>query len=284
MAKDKYTAVWVSHSSMGDFLKCPRAYFLHNVYKNPDTDRKMSVVSPAMSLGSAVHSTLEQLKLLPVQERLARDLFADFDTEWKKVSGKIGGFTNDAEEQEVKARGRAMIERVVKNPGPIAKKTIRLKEPANDMPQNFYLSEEDNIILCGLIDWLEYVEEDDSIRIIDFKTGKHEESEDSLQLPIYLLLLQALQKRRVSGACYWYLDKNDAPTDQSLPNIAEAKEKVLAVAREVKSAREKNVFECPRGSDGCFACRPYEAIMHREAEYVGVGGNGRQDLFIGRSI
>ena len=38
MAVDKYTAVWVSHSSMGDFLKCPRAYFLHNVYKDPKTD------------------------------------------------------------------------------------------------------------------------------------------------------------------------------------------------------------------------------------------------------
>ncbi len=265
---------------MGDFLKCPRAYFLHNVYKNPDTDRKMSVVSPAMSLGSAVHSTLEQLKLVPVQERLQRDLLADFENEWRKVSGKIGGFTNTEEEQEAKARGRTMIERVVKNPGPIAKKTIRLKESANDMPQNFYLSEEDNIILCGLIDWLEYVEEDDSIRVIDFKTGKHEESEVSLQLPIYLLLLQALQKRRVSGAAYWYLDKDDAPTDQPLSDVNDAREKVLAVAREVKSAREKNVFECPRGSDGCFACRPYEAVMLGEAEYVGVGGNGRQDLFI----
>ncbi len=280
MAKDKYTAVWVSHSSIGDFLKCPRAYFLHNVYKNPDTDRKMSVVSPAMSLGSAVHSTLEQLKLVPVQDRLRRDLLADFENEWKKVSGKIGGFTNTEEEQEAKARGRAMIERVVKNPGPIAQKTIRLKEPANDMPQNFYLSEEDNIILCGLIDWLEYVEEDDSIRVIDFKTGKREESENSLQLPIYLLLLQALQKRRVSGAAYWYLDKDDAPTDQPLPDVHDAREKVLSVAREVKSAREKNVFECPRGSAGCYACHPYEAIMRGEAEYVGVGGFGRQDLFI----
>ncbi len=238
----------------------------------------MSVVSPAMSLGSAVHGTLEALKTVPVQERLARDLFADFENEWKKVSGKIGGFTSDAEEQEAKARGRAMIERVIKNPGPIAEKTIRLKEPENDMPQNFYLSDDDNIILCGMIDWLEYIEADDSIRIIDFKTGKHEESEDSLQLPIYLLLLQALQKRRVSSAAYWYLEKDDAPIDQLLPDIAEAREKVLTVAREVKNAREKNMFECPRGTDGCFACRPYEAIMRREAEYV--GSNGRQDLFI----
>ena len=65
----KYDAVWVSHSSMGDFLKCPRAYYLHNVYKNPDTGRKITIVSPALSLGSAVHKTLEALKLWPVKEK-----------------------------------------------------------------------------------------------------------------------------------------------------------------------------------------------------------------------
>src|SRR3989344_7223541 len=86
MALDKYTAVWVSHSSMGDFLKCPRAYYLHNVYKNPDTGRKITIVNPALSLGSAVHATLEALKVLPVDERLKRDLLADFETDWDKIS------------------------------------------------------------------------------------------------------------------------------------------------------------------------------------------------------
>ncbi|MEK7113961.1 MAG: PD-(D/E)XK nuclease family protein, partial [Patescibacteria group bacterium] len=147
--------------------------------------------------------------------------------EWAaNASGKKGGFTSGEEEAAAKARGRAMIERVMQNPGPIAKKTIRLKESENNMPPNFYLSEEDNIILCGLIDWLEYVETDDSIRVIDFKTGKNEEGEDSLQLPIYLLLLNELQKRRVSGAAYWYLEKNDAPTEMALPDAAQAREKV----------------------------------------------------------
>ena len=58
---DKYKAVWVSHSSMGDFLKCPRLYYLHNVYKNPKTGRKIAIVSPHMSLGVAVHNVLENL-------------------------------------------------------------------------------------------------------------------------------------------------------------------------------------------------------------------------------
>jgi len=278
MEPDKYTATWVSHSSIGDFLKCPRAYYLHNVYKDPKTNRKINIVSPALSLGLAIHGALESLKHLSVEDRMKRDLFSDFEKEWSKISGKIGGFKKDDEEALMKERGKAMIARVVKTPGPIARKTVRIKESHGHMPPNFFLSEEENIILCGLIDWLEYVEADGSVRILDFKTGKHDEDEESLQLPIYLLLLNALQKRRVSGAAYWYLDREDKPTEMVLPNLDESKEKVLAIARRIKGAREKREFACPRGESGCFACKPYEAIIAGKAEYLGIGGYG-QDLY-----
>ncbi|MDP2638850.1 MAG: PD-(D/E)XK nuclease family protein [Candidatus Azambacteria bacterium] len=280
MSQDKYTAIWVSHSSMGDFLKCPRAYYLRNVYKDPKTRRKINIVNPALSLGQAVHTTLESLKNISYSERTKRDLLADFEQVWTKVSGKMGGFKNDAEESEIKARGKAMIERVIKNPGPIAQKIICLKESNNGMPPNFFLSDEENIILCGLIDWLEYIEQDDSIRILDFKTGKHDEGGDSLQLPIYLLLLDALQNRKVSGASYWYLDKDDEPVDMILPDIDEARKKVLAVAMQVKVAREKKTFDCPRGDGGCFACKPFEAILKGEAEYLGISDRGQDMYFL----
>ncbi len=261
-------------------MKCPRAYYLHNVYKDSKTGRKINLVSPALSLGLAVHTTLEALKTLPVEERLSRDLVADFATNWVDVTGKKGGFTTAEEEVESKARGLLMIKRVVDNPGPIGQKTIRLKESDNNMPPNFYLSEGDNIILCGLIDWLEYIEEDDSIRVLDFKTGRNEEDNDSLQLPIYLLLLNALQNRKVSGAAYWYLDRDDAPVEVSLPNLEEARTKVLSVAREVKQAREQKAYDCPRGESGCFCCTPYEKILRGQAEYLGIGGYGQDMYFI----
>lgn len=240
----------------------------------------MTIVSPAMSLGSAVHKTLEDLKTLPVEERLTRDLLSNFEKDWEEVAaGKKGGFTDDEEEAAAKARGRRMVERVVQNPGPIGKKTIKLPAHKNDMIPHFYLDEKENLILCGVVDWLEYVEADDSIRIIDFKTGKNEEDGESLQLPIYLLLLNELQKRKVSGAAYWYLDKDDSPKEMPLPDAAEALEKVLAVARQVRAARTAKVYECPRGEGGCFACKPYEAILRGEAEYVGVAGFG-QDAYL----
>jgi ATP-dependent helicase/DNAse subunit B len=276
---DKYGAVWVSHSSIGDFLKCPRCYYLHNVYKDPKTGRKINLVNSSLSLGQAVHETLENLKKMKTEERLARNLVEDFKLAWQKVAGRIGGFKSTEEENGMYGRGLAMIERVARNLGPLARKTVKLKEGSNGMPPNFLLSESDNIILCGLIDWLEYVEEDDSVRVLDFKTGKHEENGDSLQLPIYLLLLNALQKRRVSGASYWYLDKDDKCVEMQLPSAEESKNKVLEIAREIKRARESKIFLCPKGEQGCYACRPFEAVLRGEAEYLGIGGYG-QDMYM----
>lgn len=239
----------------------------------------MAIVTPALSLGTAVHEALENLKEMPVEERMKRNLLDDFAAAWIKVSGKKGGFRSVEEEEATKARGAAMVERVIRKPGPIARKTVRLKPGHNNMPPNFFVSEEDNIILCGLIDWLEYIEEDDSVRVLDFKTGKHDEGEDSLQLPIYLLLLNALQKRKVSSAAYWYLDRSDDPVDVNLPTPEDAKTRVLAVALRVKEAREKKEFACLRGEAGCFACRPFEVILKGDAEYIGTGGYG-QDIYL----
>jgi len=269
----------VSHSSINDFLKCPRAYFLRNMYKNP-RGRKINVVSPALSLGIAVHDTLEGLIKYKAEERGLQPLEAQFEENWKKVSGKQGGFKTEAEEAEAKARGLKMIQRVAGNLGPLLKKAVKLKEHANNMPPNFYLSEKENIILSGKIDWLQYVAEDDSVVILDFKTGKNDEDQDSLQLPIYALLLNALQKRKVSGAAYWYIDRNDAPTQVSLPDIASAQNRVLAAAMKVKGARERGIFECPRGPQGCFACRPFEKILKGEVELVKTDETRKTELYM----
>jgi len=275
---DKYNAVWVSHSSIADFLKCPRLYFLRNVYRN-EAGKKINITSPSLSLGIAVHETLEGLSKYKAEERFLKPLAETFEEEWKKVSGKMGGFKSLAEENEAKERGKNMILRVAKNPGPLAKKTVKLAMACNGMPPNYFLSADENIILNGKIDWLEYIEENDSIRVIDFKTGKNEEKGNSLQLPIYALLLNNLQKRKVSGAAYWYLDHSDEPVLVDLPDIKKAEKDVLEIARKIKEAREKKEFNCPRGGSGCFACQPFEKILKGQAEFIGVGGYG-QEMYI----
>ncbi|MDP1760032.1 MAG: PD-(D/E)XK nuclease family protein [Candidatus Woesebacteria bacterium] len=271
---DKYKAVWVSHSSISDFLACPRSYYLRNVYKDPKTNHKITITSPALSLGGVVHDVVESLSVLPVEDRLKESLLKKFDKVWEKVSGKKGGFKTKEEEKIYKDRGIVMLKRVEKNPGPILKKAVKI--PSDFIP-NYYLSEEEDIILCGKIDWLEYLPKTDSLHIIDFKTGKNEEKEDSLQLPIYLLLVTNTQKRKVAKASYWYLNKNDKLTSQKLPNYDDSFEQILTIARRIKLARQLNHFPCP--TNGCMKCRPLERVLKGEGEKVGVSGT-RQDIYV----
>lgn len=271
---DKFKAVWVSHSSIADFLRCPRTYYLRNVYKDPKTNHKITVMSPSLALGQAVHEVIESISYLPVEERMLIGLTKRFDVAWQKVSGDLGGFKDKNEEKEYKNRGLLMLERIQKNPGPIIRKAIKIKA-TNGLPY-FWLSEEENIILCGKIDWLEYLP-DDSVHIIDFKTGKNDEDAESLQLPIYLLLATNTQKRLVSKASYWYLDRDDFMIEKTLPDFFSAKEEVLKIARRIKLARQMNHFKCPK--DGCFACRPLEKVLKGEGRKVGIS-EYNQDIYI----
>lgn len=278
MSNDKYSAIWVSHSSIGNFLKCPRLYFLSNMYKDPLTNRKLAIVNPHFSLGSAVHEVLEGLGELAAFERMSVDLIGNFEKKWQDVSGKKGGFTTTEEEKSYFDRGKKMIEMVVKNPRFLVNKCVKL--PKNKMNPNFYLSESENIILNGLVDWLEYLPDSDSLHIIDFKTGKNEEEESSLQLPIYLLLCNALQKRPVTRASYWYLE-TDKFIHKALPDATEAKKIVFEIALEIKKARLSGELKCPKGVSGCHYCRPFEKILKKDPNVEKVGiNNMNQDLYM----
>lgn len=262
---DKFTSVWVSHTSIQDFVKCPRSYYLKNVYRDPKTNHKIKLMSPPLALGQSVHEVLESLSQLPAASRFAEPLMNRLDEAWKKVSGKKGGFLDEESEYKYKKRAQEMIRRVWNHPGPISGLAVKIQ---TDLP-HCWLSEEENIILCGKVDWLEYLKDTDSVHIIDFKTGKNEEDPDSLQLPIYLILVTLCQKRKVTKASYWYLDASDDLIEKPLPDLETAKQKVLQIAKEIKLARQINRFKCKEGEDGCMCCRPYESIIKKQAEYVG---------------
>ncbi len=271
---DKYTAVWVSHTSISDFLQCPRAYYLKNVYKDPKTRHKVQLMSPPLALGQVVHSVLESLSVLPGTERFKESLIAKYERAWKAVSGKKGGFFDEETEKQYKERGLEMLNKVMANPGPLTGLAVKIKE---DLP-HYWLSEEDGIILCGKIDWLEYLKDSDSVNIIDFKTSKAMENESSLQLPIYHLLVHNCQHRQVSKASYWYLGL-DQIVEKSLPDLEEAHNQILKIAKEIKLARQLERFKCPHGEAGCYACKPFEQIFQGKAEFVGEN-DYRCDIYV----
>ncbi len=231
-------------------------------------------MAPALALGQTVHEVIESLSVLPVEDRFKEPLPARFAKSWEKVSGERGGFSSPEEEATFRERGEAMIACVVDNPGPLLKKTIKIRQ---ELPY-FWLSEEENIILCGKIDWLEYLEETDSVRILDFKTGKFDEDPDSLQLPIYYLLVSACQSKPVSSISYWYLNRDPEPVIAEVPDKELALTRVLELGKRIALARKLGRFVC-KENDGCRACRPLEAIVAGRGKLVGVNDFG-QDLYI----
>lgn len=271
---DRYLATWISHSSISDYLSCPRAYFLKNVYKDPSSNHKLQIVTPALSLGIAIHEVLENLSTLSVAERFRESLLIAYEKNWPRYSGEAGGFFSEALEQEYLARGRAMLLRVQEHPGPLKNLAVKIK---GDLP-NYYLSEKDNLILCGKLDWLEYNQTTKTVHIIDFKTSKNPEKESSLQLPIYLLLATYCQKYEVEKASYWYLGLQDELTPKKLPTLKAAKQEILQIGQKISLARKLKTFKCPHG--GCPACEPFERILKGEGKKVGENLQMRRDSYI----
>jgi len=269
MAKDKFSAVWVSHSSISDWLACPRAYYLKNVYRDPKSRHKLTLMSPPLALGQIVHEVIEGLSTLAVARRFSEPLTLKFDRVWPKVAR----FFDENEAQKYKERGRQMLKNLMDHPGPLKNLAVKIKM---DLPY-FWLSEPDEIILCGRIDWLEYLAKEDAVHIIDFKTGRQDENDGSLQLPIYYLLATQTQERPVKKMSYWYLDHDNAPKSQGLPDPKKAAAKILKIAKEIKLARKLERFKCPHA--GCRHCQPYEDILAGKAEFLDVDPKG-YDLYI----
>ena len=61
-----------------------------------------------------------------------------------------------------------------------------------------------------------------------------------------------------------------------IPDYDEVQLKVLDLALKIKKARANREYDCPK--NGCYACKPYLAIINGEAEFI--GANGYQDLYI----
>lgn len=275
MSQEKYDAIWVSHSSLSDFLKCPRAYFYKYIYRNPVSRRKITLMNPPLALGQAVHEVIEALADLPIKDRFKESLVTRLEKVWPKVAGKKGGFTSLKEEERYKTRAKEMLNRVSLHPGPLKNLAVRIK--TNFMP-NIWLSEKENLILAGRIDWLEYLPKSDSIHIIDFKTGKSTEVGESLQLPIYYLIATKCQNRPVEKVSYWYIDHSLTPIEQPLPNLKKTEAKILTEAKKIKLARQLNRFPCPQGSH-CRHCLPLEKATRGLATFVGLNDFG-QEVYI----
>jgi len=266
--------IWISHSSLNDFDKCKKFYYLRNLYYDQKygNNFRIQVASPYLSLGEAVHDAIDNfVTRYPASERNKDKLFYEFNRGWSLKPGKIGGFKDISQEKEFKERGEFMLERFYKNSRFSKGSPIRIDFPK--LP----LIGKDEVVLVGNFDWLE--ETPEGLHILDFKTGTSEEQEDSLQLPLYTLLAQYNLKKPVAKVSYWYLDRDDEPTVKSVTNLKETLEKVKSKAIEVQKTIESKEFFCTEASGFCKYCYDYHKVINGQAEHVQTDFKHRREVF-----
>lgn len=275
MADDFNTnIIWVSHSSLSDFEKCPRLYFLRNIYRDKKLGNnfRIQVANPYLSLGEVVHDAIDNFTArYDPRERNKDKLMYELSRGWVLKKGKIGGFESESQEKEFKDRSVAMAERFLANKDYANAKPMR----SPDFPKK-KLFEDKDLVLVGNFDWLEPHE--DGLHIVDFKTGQHEEAEDSLQLPIYSILANENLDKPVRKTSYWYLDKDPEPREVVMKNLDESLDLVKDKSLAVEKAISENDFRC-QNPENCIFCREYESILKGEAEHVATNFKRKREVF-----
>lgn len=252
-------AIWLSPTSLGDFLACPRAYFLKNIYRDKKTGFRIQIASPYLSLGSVVHDVIKWF--LDLQRQVSKEqLLKKYDSWWLKYQGKRGGFSTKEEEESFKERGRIILNRFYET-----SQILGSMLPPMQFPKYFL---DEDVVLHGNLDYVEELS-DGSLHIIDFKTGQKDE-EDPLQLYIYAILAESNLGKPVKRLSYWYLDRDDKPKEVVLDPLEKHLKYLKGKGLEMKKAIEKGEWVCsksPEPAEGCFDCQNYQAILEGKGEF-----------------
>lgn len=248
--------IFVSYTSISDFLKCPRAYFLKNIYRDPKTGFRLQIASPYLSLGSTVHDAVKWY--LDLKGQVTKSGLEDkFRNLWLKYRGKRGGFESREQEGDFGKRGLKMLDNFFQNAQILEKITHKM-----DFPK---LNLFEDVILMGNFDFIGE-KEDGSLHVLDFKTGANDEK-DPLQLYIYAILAEANLEKPVSSASFWYLDRDDAPREIVLDPLEPKLEWLKEKGKELKEVIGQGEWICIKGEELCNECRLYHAILDGKGEF-----------------
>lgn len=275
--------LWISPSAISDFKNCPRLYFFRNIYRNPKTGYRVNIISPQLTLGGIIHETLEKFTFLEDiadRETRLKQLFQDT---WLQKSGKKGGFSSEEEETDFKKRGLDMLNRFLKNSHFQDTIPVKLYKSPDYLPKAPLDQLNQEIVLCGKVDWIEELH-DGKLHIIDFKTGEKEERADSIQLPFYAYLVWRLKSKPVGKISYWYLNREDVPKEFPLPDMKETEQKISQYAYLIKKSISINSFNCRSSKGTCFWCEQFKPIEKGEAELIDIDHQRYRELYVVRDL
>lgn len=264
-------AIFISPSSLSDFEKCPQKYYYSQVYRSP-RGLKIQVVNPALALGATIHDVLDQFLKLPASQRTQNELKRILDWAWQGIAGEKGGFLSQEEEDEARQRAANMLDRFWAN------SRFQKIEPVK-MPSFPRVELGNDLILTGKLDWIE--KEGDTYHIIDFKTGKNEEKEDSQQLPIYSVLASRILNTTKIRTSYWYLDKDEEITPFPEADLERTFQDLQQKGEIIKMVRQTKSYRCQSGLESCWACRDMHAVAQGKGKLVHLDPvNRKQEIYI----
>lgn len=274
--KQKYEyikdALWISYTALKDFTRCPRSYYLKNRYRDPKTGNRLQIASAPMTLGSLVH---DAIKWYLQTGRVANkdDVVKKFKNHWLKYRGKRGGFTSRENEAEFGKRGLKMLDNFLENA-----KLLEANIPLYDFLR-FKLDEK--IVLNGKLDFVGKMP-DQSLHILDFKTGAKEE-DDATQLYAYAILAESHLQKPVSRISYWYLDRESNPKEAVFDGLEDKLEWLKNKALEIKKAVEENNWVCIKEGSAagglCNDCKNYLAIIAGKGEFQFSDADFKKDVY-----
>jgi len=255
MKKNDFSKIY-SNSKLTRFEKCPLDYYFY--YLDPKW-KGYQEPKDYNTKGSAIHGALTLFYNLPLKKRNARSLqdslleawFSETDKTKKPPLGEIGGFNTEEDEKKTY---RESLE--------ILQKFLDLKDinppifyiPTEDIKNSFCDYEkmiqpiDDQSFISGKFDRIDKLK-DNTLRIIDFKTGKKQNSKG--QLDFYRVLAELNFKIPVSIVSFYYLKEGEI-VDFKTSNVDFEEIKKITLER-VKKIREADKFP-PRPSKLCNYC------------------------------
>jgi CRISPR/Cas system-associated exonuclease Cas4 (RecB family) len=261
-------AIYVSYTALNDFLNCPRAYYLKNIYRDSRHDYRLQIASPYLNLGSLVHDTirwyLESSDKPSVEQTLKQ--FRNF---WGKYRGKRGGFVSLEDEASFGKRGLQMLENFLANADVLGKSM-----PVASFPKFRIV---DNLLLIGNMDYVESLP-DGTLHIVDFKTGSKDE-DSPLQLYIYAILAENYYHRKVTKVSFWYLDRESKPKEVVLEPLQPTVDWLVEKGVQLKQAITNNNWICKRPDSPCRDCQDYTAVIEGKGEFLFTDEHYKKEVF-----
>ena len=246
-----------SSTKLSMFTECPKSYhfsYLDPVYSKMKSDLKKRPenIWNFQTLGKAVHNAITLFYHLDLAQRTKDQLKFGLKDVWqsevmwnqKPPLGKWGGFQTIEEEREVYTQALQMLDNFFnianKNPDITYLPTSDFKHSIDDY-KNLITPISKEVDISGKFDLV--VNNGDSLEVVDFKTGKKEESKD-FQLRFYKALAEEKFQKPVSKASFYFLRNGkiqDFPLEEDTQNI---KEEILDMVKTIKSTE---VFEARPG-------------------------------------